>query len=39
MSSRSHVKRSKDRKVFSRAADKVKKINIQPKVARGGIRL
>lgn len=39
MSTRSHVRRSKDRKVFSKAADKVKKININPKVARGGIRL
>lgn len=39
MSSRSRVKRSKDRKVFSKAADRVKKININPKVARGGIRL
>lgn len=39
MSSRSRVRRSKDRKVFSKAADRVKKININPKVARGGIRL
>ena len=39
MSTRSRVRRSKDRRVFSRAADKVKKININPKVARGGIRL
>lgn len=39
MSTRSRVRRSKDRKVFSKAADKVKKININPKVARGGIRL
>ena len=37
--SRNRVRRSKDRKVFSHAADKVKKININPKVARGGIRL
>lgn len=39
MSTRSKVRRSKDRKVFSNAADRVKKININPKVARGGIRL
>lgn len=39
MSTRSRVRRSKDRRVFSKAADKVKKININPKVARGGIRL
>lgn len=39
MSSRHKVRRSKDRKVFSKAADRVKKININPKVARGGIRL
>lgn len=37
--SRSRMRRSKDRKVFGKAADKVKKININPKVARGGIRL
>lgn len=39
MSSRSKVRRSRDRRIFSKAADKVKKININPKVARGGIRL
>lgn len=39
MSTRSKVRRSKDRKIFSNAADRVKKININPKVARGGIRL
>lgn len=39
MSSRAKVRRSKDKKIFSRAADKTKKINIAPKVARGGIRL
>lgn len=39
MSTRHKVRRSKDRKVFSKAADRVKKINIEPKVARGGIRL
>lgn len=39
MSSRGKVRRSRDRKIFSKAADKTKKININPKVARGGIRL
>ena len=39
MSSRHKVRKGKDRKVFSNAADKVKKINIKPMVARGGIRL
>lgn len=39
MSARHKVKRSKDRKIFSKAADKTKKINISPHVARGGIRL
>lgn len=36
---RAKVRRSKDKRIFSKAADKVKKINIHPKVARGGIRL
>lgn len=31
--------RPKDRKVFRRTAVKTKKINIAPKVMRGGIRL
>lgn len=39
MSSRNKVRRSKDKKIFRKAADKVKAININPKVARGGIRL
>lgn len=37
--SRNKVRKSKDRKIFGKAADHVKKININPKVARGGIRL
>lgn len=36
---RSKTKRSKDKRIFAKAADKVKKINVHPKVARGGIRL
>lgn len=39
MASRGKVKRSRDKKIFRKAADKVKAININPKVARGGIRL
>lgn len=39
MSSRKKVRRSKDRKIFRKAADKVKAININPIVSRGGIRL
>lgn len=31
--------RSADKKVFRHTADKTKKINILPKVSRGGIRL
>lgn len=33
------VKKRKDRKVFTRTAAKSKKINIAPKIFRGGIRL
>lgn len=33
------MKRGKDSKVFRRTATKTKKINIAPKVMRGGIRL
>lgn len=29
----------KDRKVYTQTANKVKKINIKPKLSRGGIRL
>lgn len=39
MSSRSKTKKGRDKKIFSKAADRVKKINIRPIVARGGIRL
>lgn len=36
---RKRMKPSKDRKIFTHAADKTKKINIAPVVARGGFRL
>lgn len=37
--SRKHMPRRSDRKVFRRTAAKAKKININPTVFRGGIRL
>lgn len=36
---RKKMKKSKDQKVFSRTAAKSKKINVDPKIYRGGIRL
>lgn len=36
---RSKMTRKKDKKVFKHSADQTKKININPTVARGGIRL
>lgn len=33
------MKRRKDRKVFAHTANKTKRINVAPKVYRGGIRL
>lgn len=33
------MKRRADRKIFRRTAAKAKKINIEPKIYRGGIRL
>lgn len=39
MSHRKPTKRSVDRKIFRRTAVKSKRINIDPKVYRGGIRL
>lgn len=33
------MRRAKDRKVFRRTAVKTKKVNIAPKIMRGGIRL
>lgn len=39
MSYRSTVKPKTDKKVFTTTAKKTKKININPKPSRGGIRL
>lgn len=39
MSHRSRTRPSKDKKVFRRTAVKSKKINIEPTIYRGGIRL
>lgn len=39
MASRKKLRKSKDKKVYSRTAEKTKKINIAPKLMRGGIRL
>lgn len=39
MAKRSRVPKGKDRRVFTRTASKSKKININPKIYRGGIRL
>lgn len=39
MRHRSTVKPSSDIRFFSRTAKKTKKVNVRPKVMRGGIRL
>lgn len=39
MANRRKLRRGKDKKVYARTAEKTKKINIAPKVMRGGIRL
>ena len=36
---RKAMKRGKDKKVFTQTANSVKKINVKPKISRGGIRL
>lgn len=36
---REHMSKKKDKKVFTQTAKKIKKINVEPKLARGGIRL
>lgn len=36
---RKRMKRSKDKAVYNQTANSVKKINVAPKIARGGIRL
>lgn len=38
MKHRAPVRKSKDRKVFKNTADKTKKVNLAPKIMRGGIR-
>lgn len=39
MAKRSRVKRGKDRRIFTRTAKGSKKINVNPVITRGGIRL
>lgn len=39
MAHRSSTRKKTDRKIFRNTASKTKKMNIMPKVARGGIRL
>lgn len=36
---RQHMKPKKDHKVYSQTAKKIKKVNVAPKISRGGIRL
>ena len=39
MGKRKAMKRSKDKVVYTQTANSVKKINVKPKISRGGIRL
>lgn len=39
MGKRQAMKKSKDKKVYTQTANNVKKINVKPKLSRGGIRL
>lgn len=39
MAKRKAMKVKKDHKVYTQTANKVKKVNIAPKLSRGGIRL
>lgn len=39
MGNRKSMKPRKDKKVFTQTANSVKKINVKPKLSRGGIRL
>ena len=39
MANRRTTKKRVDQRIFSHTAEKTKKINIAPKVSRGGIRL
>ena len=36
---RKAMKRKKDKKVYTQTANHVKKVNVAPKLSRGGIRL
>ena len=39
MSKREAMKPKKDKKIFTNTAVKIKKVNIAPKISRGGIRM
>lgn len=39
MAKRETMKPKKDQRVYTQTANKVKKINVKPKLSRGGIRL
>lgn len=39
MAKRQAMKPKKDRKIYTQTANSVKKINVKPKISRGGIRL
>lgn len=39
MAKRKPMKAAKDKVVYTQTANKVKKINVKPKLSRGGIRL
>lgn len=39
MSKRKSMAPKKDHKIYTQTANKVKKINVKPKLSRGGIRL
>lgn len=39
MARREQMKPKKDKKVYTQTAKKIKKINVSPKLSRGGIRL
>lgn len=39
MGNRKPMKPKKDKRVFTQTANSVKKINVKPKLSRGGIRL
>ena len=38
-SHRQNMKPKKDKKIYTQTANAIKKINVKPKLARGGIRL